>query len=29
MNKFQIVLFAIFFVFTSFKKDKPAYYLFQ
>jgi len=29
MNKFQIVLVAIFFVFTAFKTDKPAYYLFN
>jgi uncharacterized iron-regulated protein len=29
MNKFQIVLVAIFFVFTAFKADKPAYYLFN
>ena len=29
MNKFQIVLVAIFFVFTAFKSDKPAYYLFN
>ena len=29
MNKFQIVLVTIFFVFTAFKADKPAYYLFN
>lgn len=29
MNKFQIVLVVIFFVFTAFKADKPAYYLFN
>jgi uncharacterized iron-regulated protein len=29
MNKFQIVLVAIFLVFTAFKSDKPAYYLFN
>jgi uncharacterized iron-regulated protein len=29
MNKFQFVLVAIFFVFTAFKTDKPAYYLFN
>jgi uncharacterized iron-regulated protein len=29
MNKFQIVLVITFFVFTAFKTDKPAYYLFN
>lgn len=29
MNKFQIVLVVIFLVFTAFKADKPAYYLFN
>ncbi|HSM48582.1 MAG TPA: ChaN family lipoprotein, partial [Draconibacterium sp.] len=29
MNKFQIVLVVIFFVFTAFKTDKPAYSLFN
>jgi uncharacterized iron-regulated protein len=29
MNKFQIAFIAIFFVFTAFKTDKPAYYLFN
>jgi uncharacterized iron-regulated protein len=29
MNKFKIVIVAFFFVFTAFKADKPAYYLFN
>ena len=29
MNKFQILLLAAFFVFSAFKSDKPAYYLFN